>query len=84
MKNDNDPSSDRDGERSNDGRYPTGTDIGALLVEPAPPKRGSFTLLLPENFTWGAKRRNGAIRIDFREITKTPRSGEGDDTHGGG
>jgi len=57
-------------EIGNDGSYPS--DYGALLVEPAPPERGTFTLLLPENFTWGAKRRNGAIRIDFRQVNKTP------------
>ena len=65
--NDNDNDNTKIG---NDDSYPT--DSGALLVEPEPPKRGTFVLLLPENFTWGAKRRNGAVRITFREITKTP------------
>ena len=58
-------------EIGNDGGYPS--DYGALLVEPAPPERGTFTLLLPENFTWGARRRNGAIRITFREVNRTSR-----------
>ena len=58
-----------DNEISNDDRY--GNDYGALLVETAAPDRGSFTLLIPENFTWGARRRNGAIRITFREVAKT-------------
>jgi len=62
---------DNDTEIGNDSGYPS--DYGALLVAPAPPERGTFTLLLPDNFTWGARRRNGAKRITFREISKTPR-----------
>ncbi len=54
----------------NDNGYPS--DYGALLIEPAPPERGTFALLLPENYTWGARRRNGAFRISFREIDETP------------
>jgi len=67
--NDNDNDNDTT-EISNDSSYPS--DCGALLIEPAPPERGTFTLLLPENFTWGVRRRNGAIRLNFREIRKTP------------
>ncbi len=59
MNNDNDKKSDR---IANDENYPVGPFVGALLAEPEPPKPGTFTLLLPENFTWGSKRRNGAIR----------------------
>lgn len=69
MNNDDDKKSDR---IANDEDYPAGPFVGALLVEPEPPKPGTFTLLLPENFTWGSKRRNGAIRLTFREIKKTP------------
>jgi hypothetical protein len=69
VNNDNEEKSDK---IANDEDYPVGPFVGALLVEPEPPKPGTFVLLLPENFTWGSKRRNGAIRITFREITKTP------------
>ena len=60
-----------DPETANDEGYPVGAEVGALLLEPEAPEPGTFTLLLPLNFTWGAKRRNQTIRIDFREIAKT-------------
>ena len=69
VDNDNEKKSDK---IANEEGYPVGAFVGALLVEPEAPKRGTFVLLLPENFTWGSKRRNGAIRITFREVKKTP------------
>lgn len=44
-------------------------DQGAVIIEPEPPRRGTFSLLLPIEMTWEQRENGGAIRLDFRPRT---------------
>jgi len=46
------------------------TDRGAVVLKPEPPRRGTFTLLLPGNITWDEERDGGSTRLDFRPMTR--------------
>jgi len=43
---------------------------GAVVLKPEPPRRGTFTLLLPGNITWDEERDAGITRLDFRPMTR--------------
>ena len=44
-------------------------EYGAVLVQPEPPKRGTFALLIPADMCWEAKESGGMVRLDFRPRT---------------
>lgn len=42
---------------------------GAILVQPDPPRRGTFTLLIPADMCWETTPLAGGLRLDFRPRT---------------
>ncbi|MCB9610597.1 MAG: hypothetical protein H6716_28670 [Polyangiaceae bacterium] len=42
---------------------------GAVVIEPEPPRRGTFTLIVPIEMTWESRENGGAVRLDFRPRT---------------
>ena len=46
-------------------------DQGAVVLQPEPPKRGTFALLLPGDMSWDVRRNGGIVRIDFRPMTRS-------------
>lgn len=40
-------------------------DRGAVVLQPEPPARGTFALLIPSNMAWQASSFGGAVRLDF-------------------
>ena len=49
-------------------------DQGAVVLKPEPPRRGTFTLLIPEGLTWDESHEAGIIRLDFRPRTREEKS----------
>lgn len=47
---------------------------GALVVEPAPPRRGRFSLLLPDTVCFEVKELGNMTRLDFRPRTLRERA----------
>ena len=45
------------------------TGYGAVVLEPEPPRRGTFSLLLPIEMKWEARENGGVVRLDFRPRT---------------
>lgn len=49
-------------------------DRGAVVLQPEPPARGTFALLIPSNMSWQASSFGGALRLDFRPIRPRERA----------
>lgn len=45
-------------------------DCGAVVLPPTPPRRGTFSLLVPEDLVWEVTRSGGFVRLDFRPMTR--------------
>ena len=45
-------------------------DRGAVVLQPEPPRRGTFVLLLPDTMSWDLTREGGSIRLYFRPMTR--------------
>lgn len=43
--------------------------VGAVVLQPAPPRRGAFALLIPAEMCWETTVCGGAVRFDFRPRT---------------
>ena len=46
-------------------------DRGAVVLKPVPPRKGTFSLLIPGDLGWEVTREAGYVRIDFRPLTRT-------------
>lgn len=49
-------------------------DRGAIVMEPAPPRRGRFTLLIPDSLCFEVKESGNTLRLDFRPRTLRERA----------
>lgn len=49
-------------------------DPGAVVLKPEPPRRGTFTLLLPGDMCWGVTTDAGIVRLDFRPMTRAEKA----------
>ncbi|MFZ6181051.1 hypothetical protein [Nannocystis pusilla] len=44
------------------------------MLQPEPPARGTFALLIPSNMAWQASSFGGALRLDFRPLRPRERA----------
>ena len=49
-------------------------DRGAVVLQPEPPARGTFALLIPSDMSWQASSFGGALRLDFRPMRPRDRA----------
>jgi hypothetical protein len=49
-------------------------DRGAVVLQPEPPARGTFALLIPGDMSWQASSFGGALRLDFRPMRPRDRA----------
>lgn len=57
---------------------------GAFVLQPTPPRRGAFALLIPADVCWETTVCGGTVRLDFRPRTLAEKADGGERAYGGG